>query len=115
MTTTGDVVEFDVPATNSNPTSIVAGADGALWLTDFSSGESGGLWRLTTAGVFTHVAVPTPDGQPFAIARGPDANIWFTEYQAGKIGRAQVSVPRPRMPVVPVLDQGRATRELPPR
>jgi virginiamycin B lyase len=90
------------------------GMDGALWLTDMSSGESSGLWRLPTDGGFTHVAVPTPDGQPFAITAGPDGNIWFTEYQAGKIGRASVAR-IPRMPVVLPVDQGRITRELPPR
>jgi streptogramin lyase len=63
------------------PTEIVTGADGNLWL------AAGGatIWRMTPAGVsspFTANGV----GQLTSLAVGADGNVWFTD-DGGKIGK----------------------------
>jgi len=92
VTPTGTITEYPIPnATGGNapvdmtnpsgpagveasPSSIVAGADGALWFTEESSDSIG---RITTGGTITQY--PTPGLQPSSIARGPDGAIWFTD------------------------------------
>ncbi len=57
-----------------DPTSIVAGPDGAIWFTESSAQAIG---RITTTGTIT--TIPTPGLQPNSIAVGSDGNIWFTD------------------------------------
>ena len=62
---------------------ITAGADGALWFTQWGSNHIG---RITTTGEVSEHAIPTPGSEPHGITAGPDGALWFAE-EAGKIGR----------------------------
>jgi virginiamycin B lyase len=70
----------------SNPKSIVAAPDGALWFTEQAFGANK-IGRVTTAGALTTTTIATPQAGPVGIAVGPDGNIWFAETHAAKIGR----------------------------
>lgn len=72
---------FALPGTFGYPTSIVTGADGALWFT-----ESGKIGRITTTGALREYALPS--GHSGAnLAAGPDGALWFTEPASSRIGR----------------------------
>jgi virginiamycin B lyase len=74
----------------SEPASITAGPDGAMWFTEELGNKIG---RITTSGTITTTTVPTMGSSPNQIALGPDGNLWFTEYCAGKIGRITPTAP----------------------
>jgi virginiamycin B lyase len=62
---------------------IVAGPDGALWMTDSGDGQ---IVRMTTTGTFTLYPLNAgPDG----ITAGPDHALWFVEnyFQGAAVGR----------------------------
>jgi virginiamycin B lyase len=84
ISTAGAITEFAIPTANSDPTSIVAGSDGALWFTEKTANNIG---RITTLGVVTEYAIPTASSSPLTIAAGPDGALWFTEQTGNKIGR----------------------------
>lgn len=69
----------EYPATHDSPFMMVAGKDGNIWFTYYSSAE-GYIGRITTAGVLTTYSVHTG---AYDIANGPDEGgnhyIWWTE------------------------------------
>jgi hypothetical protein len=88
ITTTGAIMEFQIPTANSGPIAITTGPDGALWFTESGTNKIG---RITTAGVITaEYPVPTVNSHPGGITTGPDGALWFTEYGTNKIGRLSV-------------------------
>jgi virginiamycin B lyase len=83
------ITEFPIPTSNSGPTGIAAGSDGAMWFTEKTK-----IGRITTAGVVAEFPLPAdpslPVGvqlQPTSITAGPDGALWFTLQGANKIGR----------------------------
>src|SRR5215470_3620690 len=79
------ITEFSIPTTvTSDPFSVTAGSDGALWFTERFANKIG---RIDTAGNITEFAVPTVSSFPQGITAGPDNALWFTETYPGKIGR----------------------------
>jgi virginiamycin B lyase len=97
VTPTGQVTEYPIPnapnnvgvsdpnapdGVQANPTSIVAGADGALW---FNEPGANAIGRITTAGVITQI--PTPGLQPNDLTVGPDKAIWFIDGMNNTIDR----------------------------
>ena len=78
------ITEFSIPTGSSEPVSVAAGPDGALWFTEFNGNKIG---RITTAGTITAFSIPTGSSQPLGIAAGPDGALWFTEFNGNKIGR----------------------------
>src|SRR5688572_12011393 len=76
-------VYYPLPSSNRGPTSIVAGPDGALWLTEqFGNAIS----RITEDGHVTTYPLPTPASGPFFITLGPDSALWFTNSLTNQIG-----------------------------
>ena len=73
----GTLTEFPVP-TNSQPTGITEGPDGAMWITAFLSDK---VLRMTTDGQVTNTFPASGDAlnQPNFITVGPDGNLWLTE------------------------------------
>ena len=72
-----------------SPNAIVAGPDGAVWLTLFGTDEIG---RITPAGALTLLPIPGPaGGGPDGIALGPDGALWFTEDFGNRIGRVDTA------------------------
>jgi virginiamycin B lyase len=83
----GEISEFAISTTTTQPYGIAAGPDGALWITPQATNN---LIRITTTGaVTTYTLAPLTAGdlQPHGIATGPDGCIWFTEMMKGRIGR----------------------------
>src|SRR5260370_38884686 len=74
-------IEFNTPTTDSVPTGITAGPDGALW---FSEDLNNKIGRITTDGVITEF--PNAGTDLSGITSGPDGALWFTD-NFGKIGR----------------------------
>jgi streptogramin lyase len=73
-------------STASQPHSIVAGPDGALWFTDVGPGAIG---RITTSGAIAEF--PVSQSTFLAdIAVGPDRALWFADF-GGQIGRITTS------------------------
>jgi streptogramin lyase len=73
----------------STPSSIVTGADGALWFTNGTTT----IGRMTTAGELSQFNVPNAPGELLGITAGPDGALWFAEshLHAGRIGRITTS------------------------
>src|SRR5260370_3170122 len=69
-------IEFQIPTTDSVPTGITAGPDGALW---FSEEFKNKIGRITTDGVITEYPIPTPHSNPRDITTGPDGALLFIE------------------------------------
>ena len=84
ITTAGVLTKFPIISTNSQPSWIVVGPDGALW---FTIPDANKIGRITTAGTVTEYAVPTPSSYPEGITAGPDGALWFAESDGNKIGR----------------------------
>src|SRR5262249_32973559 len=78
------ITEFTTGLTPASaPTSIVQGADGNFWFTEFNAARIG---RITPAGVVTEFTVPVGSG-PLDVVSGPDGNLYFTERFTDRIGR----------------------------
>lgn len=71
------ITEFPLPGGSTAPFEIVAGPDGNLWFTEFSSNPK--IGRITTAGAITEFPVPRQETTPGGIVAGPDGNLWFTQ------------------------------------
>jgi virginiamycin B lyase len=84
--------EYPLPQATSNPWSLVAGPDGALWFTESCpsfycpNNTHDAIGRITTSGAITEFALPNGSA-PYGISAGPDGALWFTELQGNKIGR----------------------------
>jgi hypothetical protein len=65
----------------SDPESMVAAPDGALWFTELHE-----IGRITTDGMISQYSVPA-NGGPYGLTVGPDGALWFTESLNAKIGR----------------------------
>ncbi len=90
VTPTGVVTEF-APRTFLSiyyMYGIVAGPDGALWLT---GSVTGNLGRLTTSGQLTNEYQLNDGSTPVWNALGSDGAVWFTELTNNKIGRIDTS------------------------
>ena len=58
----------------------------SLWFTEFSSGGTSRIGRITTGGSITkEISLPSGSG-PGDITVGPDSRLWFTQGPGGKIG-----------------------------
>lgn len=77
------ITEYPIPTTNTQPFFVAAGADGALWFTEFSGNAIG---RATTTGAITSFSV-TRASAPAGIVSGPDGALWFTDYYSSTIAR----------------------------
>jgi virginiamycin B lyase len=75
--------------TSGAPQFIIAGPDGALWFTEYTSDNSADkIGRISTAGVVTsEYTVPSPFSGPGVywlrvggITAGPDGALWFSKY-----------------------------------
>src|SRR5260370_25823720 len=60
-------IEFNIPTTDSVPTGITAGPDGALWFTEEFKNK---IRRITNPRVITEYPNPPPDPHPPAIPPG---------------------------------------------
>src|SRR5207253_6700942 len=85
----GKITEYPTLTTDSQPSGITAGPDGALWFTELKANNVG---RITTAGGITEYPI-TPPGStysaysPYAITAGSDGALWFTAGQGPLILR----------------------------
>jgi virginiamycin B lyase len=70
------------------PIGIVAGPDGALWFTNFTT--NGSIGRITTSGTVTTYTRKAVIG-PSSITVGPDKALWFTNLFSGSVGRITTS------------------------
>jgi streptogramin lyase len=91
LTTSGQLTEYatGLPA-RAGLADIVAGPDGAMWLT------VSGIDRIVRIALGTHAVSEfgmgmTPGAEPDSIALGPDGALWFTEQHARQIGRITTS------------------------
>jgi virginiamycin B lyase len=70
----GMMTEYPLPA-GGIPSSLVAGPDGALWITLYDTKQ---LIRVTTNGEVTDVFALLPEWKyPASLLVGPDGNLWF--------------------------------------
>lgn len=86
ITLNGKITEFNPgwkPDEYFNPSKIVSGSDGALWVSTVC-----GVGRLTPEGVFSALcSEPWPRSPEVGIVSGPDGAIWFIEPDNNRIGR----------------------------
>ena len=95
--------EFLVPSSDSAPSAIVAGPDGAMWFTDLSLPSR--IGRITTSGAITELSTASTAG---GITGGPTGTVWFTEPQIGKIARvSELSAICTPSPTALCLENGR--------
>jgi virginiamycin B lyase len=71
----------------AKPDTITAGADGAMWFSEFDGDRIG---RVSADGSITEYPTSGPGlaagAEPSGVVAGPDGYIWFTEYGAGQLG-----------------------------
>ena len=73
LSTTNGIVEYATTAPTSQPTNAAQGADGNLWVTEYSASE---LVAFTSKGA---VAKTIPvSGNPYAITSDANGNLWAT-------------------------------------
>ena len=97
ITASGQVQELPLPTTtsnpmgmpnaSSNPTAIVAGANGSAWFVETSADKVG---RVTPSGTITEVDLPGRDSvhaNPEGLAIGADGAVWVTEVLTDRIAR----------------------------
>ncbi|MHB0869907.1 MAG: Vgb family protein [Chloroflexota bacterium] len=77
------VMEWGVPAANSQPSNLAADLSGNAWFTETAGNRIG---RISQNGVFQEFEVPTAASQPWGIAVDANGRIWFTEHAGNKIG-----------------------------
>lgn len=75
MTTTGAFSEYALPV-GTNPKGITAGADGAVWFTEYGTNAIG---TITTEGTITHYPLARVGATPVDILSRPDGTLWFVE------------------------------------
>jgi hypothetical protein len=99
----GAIALFPIPTSNSGPSDIISGPDGALWFTEPYANKIG---RVTTDGVLTEYTLPAPPGGlscningefvgPLRMTVGPDGALWFTEPCTNRIGRFTIAPATP--------------------
>jgi streptogramin lyase len=85
----GTIVEFALPTALANPTSIVAGPDGALWFLE-SLGTGSKLGKINISGGFSEFPMPAGVSAPNDLINGPDGDFWYID-GAGHLGSADVN------------------------
>lgn len=82
----GTITEYEIPngANAGLSNGIVAGPDGNVWFTEFSTSS---IDKITPDGVLTRYPLPAKNLGPQGIAAGPDGNLWFAEFRTGAIGK----------------------------
>ncbi|HZS56748.1 MAG TPA: putative Ig domain-containing protein, partial [Bryobacteraceae bacterium] len=75
---------YTIPTSDSLPSAIGAGPDGAMW---FAESQGNKIGRISLSGTITEYAIPTADSYPLGIAAGPDGALWFSESDGNNIGR----------------------------
>src|SRR5436309_4280095 len=103
ITNEGRVQEFQTPTSNSGPSGITAGPDGALWFIEAAARKIG---RIATGGQIREFDLPSSFSELGSIASGPDGALWFTANSkigrmttAGVITEFQLRPPLPTHPV----------------
>ena len=89
----GTVTEYPSGSSLDAPADgITLGPDGALWFTEFSSGGTSRIGRMTTDGNLTNQFSLTSGSGPGDITPGPpgDNRLWFTQSN-GRIGAIPIS------------------------
>jgi len=89
----GVITQLATGATRTAITSIVAGPDGNLWVTEVSSYWGDAIAKVSTSGFghFTNYKLPSHSAGPQSLTVGPDNNLWFTESAGNHIGRITTS------------------------
>jgi streptogramin lyase len=85
--TLGQITEYPLLSSNSEPHGITAGPDGNLWFADRGTSKIG---KITTSGTVTEYSLPS-GSEPWGITAGSDKNLWFTDNATSKIGRITTS------------------------
>jgi RHS repeat-associated protein len=69
------ILEFTLPAPNSQPTAIAAGPDGNPWFSEYAN-----VGRIQMDGTLTEYAIPPNlvTGPASGLTTGPDGNVWLT-------------------------------------
>lgn len=84
----GSVTEYNVPTPQADPTSIVEGADGAMWFIESSVRKIG---KMTKAGVFTEYPVSSSHNPSVSLngslVRGSDSRLWFADIASDEKGQ----------------------------
>jgi streptogramin lyase len=79
---------FNVPGSVQGPRGIVDGGDGNLYVL---GGESGKVWRMTTAATPAFTEVGTGLAGPSFGELGPDGKIWFTLFEGDAVAKVDVA------------------------
>src|SRR5690606_38146163 len=83
--------ECSLLRSSAQPWAIVAGSDGALWLTEAAGNR---IVRMDTSGQVTEYPIPTAASRPYDIVEGAGGAFWFVEFDTHRIGRLSPVVPR---------------------
>jgi virginiamycin B lyase len=102
----GRVNEFET-GKDGRLTSIAAGTEGTLWLTEESGDE---IVRVTPAGELTYFPLPEPGSEPVAIADGPDGALWFSEAGRDAVGRITTAGQITELPLAAGSEPGAIVR-----
>ena len=83
--------EHTLPRENTDPLSMVAGVDGALYISEFMGGV---VSRMTIDGTFTK-AYRIPGGFNDRIISAPDGALWVAQGSQGKVSRLDIGLDYP--------------------
>jgi virginiamycin B lyase len=88
ITTSGKLTEYPFPD-YGGPSSITAGADGHIWITQNNErGVDDSIDKVALDGAITAYNLPHPKHRHslFGIAGGPNQSVWFTDQGTNEIG-----------------------------
>jgi hypothetical protein len=92
MTTAGEVTDsFELPRENADPLAMIAGPDGALYISEHMTGV---VSRMTLDGTFTK-RYRVPGGWPDSIANGPDGSLWVGVGNFGRVVKLDLGLDYP--------------------
>lgn len=75
----GTLTQFTLPR-GGEPTAIITGPDGNLWISLQPSLGPASLGRLTPSGELKEFPLPEYSGVPIGMVAGPDGNIWVAAW-----------------------------------
>jgi virginiamycin B lyase len=87
MSTAGEfTAAFALPRENADPVAMVAGPDGAIYISEHMAGV---VSRMTFDGRFTK-RYRIPGGFPDALTVGPDGELWINQGNLGQVARLRL-------------------------
>ena len=83
ITPSGEMTQYDLPASGASPTDVATDPKGGVWLIEFRGNKVAHF----ADGKFTEYPLPEGKAAPSGITVAPDGSVWFGVLRGGALGR----------------------------